>query len=309
MRNTLFGRAFETLTSLSAAEKATQASVAIVVFAYNEHFFFPIWRRYYESQVPGEHIYVFDHGSDQDFAAGLDGLNHIRMPRDSYDPGQVSRFLTFTHRALLEFYDYVIIVDADEFIVADPKKYDGLVDFCTRANPEHCSPIGLTVPHIDGLQDALDVNRPVLEQRPYAFFVPHMCKPTVSRVPIVFTAATHRSDRPPVIQDDLFLLHLKYVDKAYAEERLRYYREELAWSQESLQQDIGGHVRENDDALQSRFTGFRKHLEKGVKPFRFKKEIERYLREYEPAQGDYVPPVKFFRGPMVKFPARFHGLI
>ncbi len=56
--------------------------LAVVTMCYNEPDFLPIWLDYYRRQVPVEHLYVVDHGSDDGSTSVIPSLRHRKFQRE-----------------------------------------------------------------------------------------------------------------------------------------------------------------------------------------------------------------------------------
>jgi hypothetical protein len=174
----------------------------------------PRWIRYYGDQVGVQNLFVFDDGSTD---GGTDDLpcSVLRLPPLTKEPFEPARMGTLSGLAasLLHSYDAVLFADADEFVVPDPDKYDGLRDYVARQGKvDAIGVVGLNLVHLAG-EPALDPERGLLEQRPHAKFLPLMCKPS-----LVFTApdwkwASHGIKTPYEIDRDLLMFHMKFGDR------------------------------------------------------------------------------------------------
>jgi len=213
----------------------TKLPLAIVTMAYNEADFMPLWLKYYSSQVALEHCYVIDHGSTDFSTRTIANLCPvIRVPRQCHDDNQrvwiVGRFCS----ALLALYDRVLYSDSDEFVVADPARFDGLLDYSKSAPNAVITAFGGDVVH-DFLKGEvpLDLQAKILRQRQW--FRPHgfLCKPTLINREVNWWTGFHGYDGGSVF-GDLFLFHLAYSDKDIA------YRRQIKRNQ-SIPVDGGGH--------------------------------------------------------------------
>lgn len=215
-------------------------ATAVITMVYNEPEFLPLWVGYYGSQFPREHLYVIDHGSDDSSTSDLPGVNVIRIPRTHKDNQVRTEFVNALLLGLLKYYDNVVHVDVDEFLVPDVRKYASLADYCARAPAATVTAIGLNI--VQSAQETADVDlsRPVLSQRRFAQFVSPMCKPCLTSVPVTFLSGFHGHEKPPVFAD-LHLLHLRYFDLKMGLDRLARTRA-MAWSSESA----GRHQRVED---------------------------------------------------------------
>lgn len=187
--------------------------------SYNEPDYLPLWVRHYAGQVGAAHCYVVDHGSDDGSTAALDGVNVVRIPRSPQDDPRRARFMERFCAALLEWYDWVIHVDVDELLVADPARHQGLADFCATCPHEVVSAVGLDLQHVPELEAPIDLARPVSLQRRWVRFSSALCKPVLVRRPVRWAPGFHWADAPLTF-DGLFLFHLRYYDRALGLQRL-----------------------------------------------------------------------------------------
>ena len=178
------------------------------------------WVDHYARHVGRENIVVLDDNSVDGSTADL-GCTVHRLPAWSLAPdvgfNQVRlKAVNGIAGGLLAVYDYVVLADADEFLVTDPAKYPTLPDLLqARGRPPVLGAIGLNVVHVPSLEpDALDLRRPVLEQRHHAKLTPVMCKPAVRALPGArWTMSSHGITAPYEVDPELFLLHLKFADR------------------------------------------------------------------------------------------------
>jgi hypothetical protein len=196
--------------------KGTRAVVMTIV--RDEFAMLPRWLDYYGGQVGLENLVVFDDGSTDGSTDSLPCTVH-RLPELNmrHVPFERARMdlVSGLARGLLSWYDLAIFVDVDEFLVPDPAQHDGLTDYlAARAERKVMAPLALNVVHHVTAEPDLDPTRPVLEQRQYAKFVPGMCKPSIKRIPAKWTAASHGVRAPFAVDPALFMLHLKFSDRA-----------------------------------------------------------------------------------------------
>jgi hypothetical protein len=175
-----------------------------------------------------EHLIVLDDNSVDGSTDNLPCTVH-RLPElggKGQFEGQRMQLVSGIARGLLACYDVVILADADEFIIADPARYPTLVDF-VAGNPDRkvMAPVALNVVQHTGVEGPLDPARPVLGQRRFAKFVPLMCKPALKRVPAEWRHASHSIRHPFEICPDLFMIHLKFHDRAELRSRADHRRQ------------------------------------------------------------------------------------
>ncbi len=206
-------------------------SVAVVTMLYNEPDFAPIWARHYTRQVGARNCYVVDHGSDDGSPETMGPVNLIRLPRTPFDEQQRNRFVTKLCGALLEFHCFVLHADIDEIVVADPRRYPSLRDYCENCPRDVTYAIGLNIHHQTDREPALDLDRPVTLQRRYAWFSSTMCKPLLIRRPVQWSEGFHCCEAP-VQFADLYNFHLRWYDLDLALRRLAKTRT-LTWDNAS----------------------------------------------------------------------------
>jgi len=187
--------------------------------AYNESHFLPIWASYYSGQLGAEHCYVVDHGSDDGSTSSLGGVNVVSIPRSEMHDGQCARFTSTFCLALLEWYDVLIRSDADEIVVADPAQFSSLADYCTKIPEEVVTAIGFNILHTDD-EPPLNFKEQLLKQRKWMYFLASMCKPVLTRRPIKWSPGFHRAEGVRAVYKDLYLLHLRYIDRDAGLQRL-----------------------------------------------------------------------------------------
>jgi hypothetical protein len=234
-----------------AERGAVQAPrVAAVTMVYNESVFLPVWLRHYGRQVGLENCIVIDHGSDDGSTASLGAAGRVPLPRSAYDPSRQSRFNSQFCSSLLEYYDYVIYSDVDELLVVDPRIAPSLSAYCRLDLPEVVTAIGLNSIHCFETEPALDLARPITEQRPYVFATSSMCKPLVTRRPLTWAAGSHSADAPTVF-DHLYLFHLRWFDLPQGMARLQKTRA-MPWART----DSGHYQRMTDEESVNLHAGF-----------------------------------------------------
>lgn len=187
------------------------SNVAAITIVYNEKFKLPRWLEYYSRQLGPKNCYVVDHGSDDGSTEGITNSQIIRLPRTPYDNQTRVDAISSLAAFLLKYFDYVLYVDCDEILVADPGLYSSLGDFCNKMDPEYLYSIGVDVVHKLDEEAPLRPGEPVLRQRSYANFSAAMCKPNLTRVPVHWARGFHSHQHPPVFHQ-LFNFHLRYAD-------------------------------------------------------------------------------------------------
>src|SRR5580698_4543584 len=107
-------------------------NVCAITNVYNEQFNLPIWLRHYGKQVGIENCIVVDDGTDDGSTDDIGQANYIRVPRTTFDDVNQSDMISTLVAAMLRKYYAVIYSDADELLVAVPRRFSNLVDFCEK---------------------------------------------------------------------------------------------------------------------------------------------------------------------------------
>jgi hypothetical protein len=175
----------------------------------------PRWIEYYGKQVGVDNLLVLDDNSSDKSTEDL-RCSVIKLPEHPWKQSWGISRVGLGNRiaeGFLTFYDVVIFTDVDEFLVPDPAKYSGLVDYLA-ANPEPdvVAPLGVNVLHNPAVESELNDTEPILRQRTFVKFAPGMCKPLIKRASVNWSTAFHGVTVPFSIDPDLLLIHLKYYD-------------------------------------------------------------------------------------------------
>ena len=187
-------------------------ATAAITFVYNELFNLPIWLKHYGSAFGPENTFVVDRGSDDGSTDNLRQVNLIKLPRKKFDEQAKTNFMSSLHRALLNFYDTIVISDCDELLTTDPTHFGSIRDFIDGVDFDYVSAIGIDIVHILNKEAPLDLSTPILAQRQYGRFYSRQCKTLITRVPLSWLPGFHFCDKPPRIDERLFLFHTKLVD-------------------------------------------------------------------------------------------------
>lgn len=188
--------------------------VAALTVARDESVMLPRWVGYYGAQLGPENLVVVDHrstdGSTDDLQCRV--IRHDGFPEGQFEKGRMA-LASRLGAELLRNHDAVIFTDADEFLLADPDRYDGLLDFVTaRPELDVSAGLGLNIVHHLDHEGALRTDEPVLGQRRFAKFVGKMSKPSLKRVDAPWVRASHGIRAPYVPDRGLLMVHLKFAD-------------------------------------------------------------------------------------------------
>jgi hypothetical protein len=246
----------EPLRRIRDAASPATGTVAVFTMVYNEPRNLPLWSRYYGAQVGPENCWVLDHGSSDGSTDGL-ACHRVRLPRDPMDSLlRAQRCSAFQH-FLLRFYDTVIYVDSDEFLVADPRHHSSLAAWAAQRRNRNVRAFGLDLVQDVGVEPPIDSAQPILAQRRCWMFSRFMCKPAVAGDPMNWQPGFHELEpgsAPVPLDPDLRLVHLRLLDLEWCLAKQAQYRA-LEWSARQLQQGWAAYQREGDEAIRNTFLG------------------------------------------------------
>ena len=243
--------------------------VAAVTMGYNEAALLPVWARHYARQVGADHCYVIDHGSTEALALPP-GVNVVRLPRSAHDDARRAAFVGQFVASLLHYYSWVLHTDVDELAIADPRHFQHLQAYCQAAAPATVTAIGLELQHVPAVEPPLDPAKPIGGQRGWVRFSSAMCKPVLTREPIAWAPGFHTASCP-VTFDQLYLVHLHWVDRDIGLRRLAKTRL-MPWADEQF----GAHQRITEAEWLRLFDGMAALPQAAV-------------LEFEPAQSPLQP--------------------
>lgn len=201
--------------------------IAALTMVRNDDFFLCKWVEYYGREIGKENLYIYYDGEDQVIADFCQGTNVYVHPKIGTQvvAAEKARLKFLSEKAAELFakgYDLVIGVDADEYIVVDPKQGVNLKEFLSRQNIDvSLSPLGLDFGQKLGEEGDLSLERDFLTQRQYAQIGTRYTKPSIIAQPCRWGSGFHRVKGHNFhIAQDLYLLHFGYADKRILEERL-----------------------------------------------------------------------------------------
>jgi len=281
-------------------------STAVVTFVYNENINLPIWCKYYSSIFGESSLFVIDHSSNDGSTKNLGGITKIVLPREELDEHKRCVFMSSFHKAFLEYFDTVMYTDCDEIIVPDLAKYKDLRDYLTLMEADYVAPVGLNVQHMINLEGPIDLDQPILAQRQYCMFAGSMCKPLISKIPLIWATGFHACNKPINIDPNLYMFHLKRMDYGLAFKR-HTLTKEMRWAESSLAANHGAHARYDYPQMvrESFFDPLNALATRGVFPFKFDEEISKLKDESVQRNGIYYTP--YFPGRVAQIPQHLRG--
>jgi hypothetical protein len=302
----------ETVPTARKRRPGARPTVAVLTMTRDEGHMLRRWVDYYGAQIGRTNLYVFDDNSSDGSTDNLGCAVH-RLPKlpgaGSYELTRL-RLMNGVAAGLLAVYDYVIFVDVDEFLIPDPDRFANLIDFLVaRPDRDVIAGAALNVVHHVGLEPDIDPSRPVLDQRSFAKFVPLMCKPSIKRVPAGWVRATHGIAAPYEVDPELFMIHLKFHDRAALRELGNRRRAVV---------DVDGRARDSSwgfsgDEIAAQLTEFVGSADPDTVP-EFRPDPRVLKRIPQPADGCYrsaglrqIPAMQ--QRPLVRVPARLAGKV
>ena len=277
-------------------DKLPEGLCAVVTRNYNDEIFLPIWLKYYSRWFNDSDIYVIDdHSSDGSITRALEvtafNLWMAELTETFTDHIKIEQ-IKLAVRDLLESYACVIYCDPDELLIADPEKYpEGLGQYIAafvHSEKQFIEATSRSVMHF-AYEDAIDLERPILEQRDFWFKELYYDKPILTKlvlnwalgmscVSIGYRTDKNREEEYFMMDishhndSDLILLHLKRMD-------LDIWRDKLEAIQSSGRLgEIRGHnwyyrpSFDGKEALKFFYTGFMNSMFEPI-PDKFKKII------------------------------------
>lgn len=222
--------------------------IAAITMVRNDDFYLRKWVEYYGAQLGRENLYIYFDGTDQkigDFCEGTNAFLHEKIGNQvvSAEKGRL-KFLSDEAAGLLAGgYDLVIGVDADEFLVVDPKLGKSLAEYLNSQDIRvSLSALGLDFGQKIGEEGDIDEKVPFLQQRHYARIGTRYTKPSVVASPCVWGSGFHRIKGHNFhIGKDLYLMHFGYFDMKRLEDRFN--------DKDRISQGWGAHLRKRSRTI------------------------------------------------------------
>lgn len=200
--------------------------IAALTMVRNDDFYLRKWVEYYGGQLGKENLYIYFDGTDQIIAPFCDGTNaflHEKIGTHVVS-AEKERLKFLSERAaelLGKGYDLVIGVDADEFLVVDPKCSKSLVEFLSERRIDvSLSGLGLDFGQKLGEEADIVEGSTFISQRHYAQIGTRYTKPSVLAKPCRWGSGFHRVKGHNFhIAKGLYLFHFGYFDKKRLEDR------------------------------------------------------------------------------------------
>lgn len=192
----------------------------------NDNFFLEKWVEYYGNELGKENLYVLMDGEDQivpDFCEGVNVTVHSKLLAPSVAKFDKVRFekINAVAAELFEKYDVVIGTDSDEFLILDPKCGNSLKEYLGGLDcGVSVSGLGIDVGEHRTLEQEIDVEKPLIGQRRFAYLSTRYTKTSVLFAPKKWGAGFHRvKGHDFTIDENLFLFHFGGIDYKTLEQR------------------------------------------------------------------------------------------
>ncbi len=222
--------------------------IAAITMARNDDFYLRKWVAYYGAQLGKENLYIYLDGLDQVVAPFCEGthakaVEKIGTQVVSAEKGRL-KFLSGKAAELLSGgYDLVIGVDADEFIVVDPRLGKSLREYLSEVKVRgSLSALGLDFGQKLGEEPDITEDEPFLRQRHYAQIGTRYTKPSILAEPLTWGSGFHRIKGHNFhIAKDLYLFHFGYFDMKRLQDRFQ--------DKDRLAQGWGKHMQKRSRAI------------------------------------------------------------
>jgi len=223
--------------------------IAAITMVRNDDFYLRKWVEYYGRELGGkEHLYIYFDGLDQEIAPFCEGTHAEKVEKIgtqvvSAEKGRLKHLSEKAALLLKEGYDLVIGVDADEFVVVDPKLGKTLVAFLSELKINgSASGLGLDFGQKLGEEPDITEDKPFLEQRHYAQIGTRYTKPSILAKPYTWGSGFHRIKGHNFhIVKDLYLFHFGYFDMKRLQDRFQ--------DKDRLAQGWGKHMQKRSRAI------------------------------------------------------------
>ena len=192
-------------------------SNAAFTLVQNDMVILNLWVSYYRRYF--DRLHVVCNGTKDEYTSYLDTqpFTYERVDGFAGNSDATVKIVRETQRKLLETYNWVLYSDCDEYVIADPEKYEDLKDFMNKCplDKTHCE--GYEVLQ-DEDEKPIDYSKAYLAQRKYWFKDHSYNKPLLAKVPIDWNPGCHKEyevadeDSKEIKDTGLFLVHLKFSD-------------------------------------------------------------------------------------------------
>ncbi len=275
--------------------------IAAITMLRNDDFYLRKWVEYYGRELGKENLYIFYDGLDQQVAPFCEGTHAKAVEKIgthvvSAEKGRLKFLSTEAAKLLSQGYDLVIGVDADEFVVVDPKLGLSLAEYLSSVKVKgSLSALGLDFGQKLGEEGDITEDKPFLQQRHYAQIGTRYTKPSILSQPYTWGSGFHRIKGHNFhIAKDLYLFHFGYFDKKRLEDRFQ--------DKDRLAQGWGKH-------MQKRSRAIRLVTELKARAFEPWTAFARFVQRIARPPYAWNKPGMFGLRIIVRIPDRFQNLI
>lgn len=275
--------------------------IAAVTMVRNDDFYLRKWVEYYGRQLGKENLYIYFDGLDQTIVDFCAGTNTELVPKIgtqvvASDKGRIKFISDRAAELFGKGYELVIGVDADEFVVVDPKLGKSLSEYLSEQKiGVSISCLGLDFGQKLGEEADITEDRPFLHQRHYAQIGTRYSKASVIAQPCSWGSGFHRVKGHNFhIAKDLYLCHFGYFDMKRIQDRLN--------DSDRMQQGWGKHMKKRSRTIRY-VTGL---------PAR---DFDRWTKFARCCQNIFRPPYAWNKPSMfelrivVRIPERFRDIV
>jgi len=192
-----------------------RSKTAVLTMVRDDDFMLSRWVDYYGGLFGKDSLYVINHGNQPNVRDIAQGCNLFPVPDNERKKFTILNWRTKNHllRALLEWYDTVIVCDVDEFIAVDPATgFDLRTWIDSDQRPTVRTPMGLEVVHLPG-KEPESIDKAILGPRRFVKINLFYAKPCIISKPTKLSRGGHYSEHAALdMPDFLYLFHMKYCD-------------------------------------------------------------------------------------------------
>lgn len=192
-------------------------SHCLLSYTHNEHFFLPIFLRYYSQFFPPEDIYIIENNSSDDFVYDLQRKylfsRLIHNTQYQNDFISINSKLTETMQLLLSKYKGIYLAESDE-IIFHQEGFKKATQSYIRLPFSAIRCLGFEPIHdYTNKEPPIDPFKPLLQQRKLGWDNHYCRKPVFVKHPISYWENMHNFDETyNFIDSKLLLIHLKMID-------------------------------------------------------------------------------------------------
>lgn len=279
---------------------SSKKKIAVITMARNDDFFLTKWIEYYGRELDEENLYIYLDGEDQPVPknAGKSNIIHVERVAEHVVKAEKRRlnFLSDRAKELLNKYDIIIGVDADEFLLVDPKCNKSLAQYLSEVSiSPSISGLGMDVGQDMELEKTLDKSGSFLEQRSYALLSSRYTKPSVISKPVNWGSGFHRvKGHNFKIDPNLYLFHFGSVDYKMIQDRFL--------DKDRMSTGREGHIKKRAKTIDIITKANPKTNENWLR-------IARKIQSYARPIWAWNKPTMLKLKLVVEIPARFKGIV